>query len=295
MELRNVTGLIDRQDWLGPVADTVQESIRSVYAAAGPAGQQVKNFLHGTWLGHPLHAVLTDVPLGAWTVALLLDALEDAANQHELAPAADLAVIVGLAGAGGAALAGLTDWEHLGGRAGKVGLVHGAMNTTATLLYIGSLLCRRNGQRAAGRALAYMGYKLAAASAYLGGELVYSQQIGVDHVVSEAKPEKFVAAVPEEDLVEAQPRRVEVDGAPVMVVRKSGHIYAMADTCSHLGCSLAQGELSGDSIVCRCHGSRYALEDGRVLDGPSVYNQPYFDARVRKGQVEVRPARADAA
>ncbi len=56
------------------------------------------NFLHGTWLGHPLHPVLSDVPLGAWTAALALDGIEAASGRRELGPGADAAITVGLGG-----------------------------------------------------------------------------------------------------------------------------------------------------------------------------------------------------
>jgi nitrite reductase/ring-hydroxylating ferredoxin subunit len=62
----------------------------------------------------------------------------------------------------------------------------------------------------------------------------------------------------------------------------------MADTCSHFGASLSEGKLDGDSIVCPYHSSRFALEDGRVLDGPAVHRQPCLEVRARDGQIEVR-------
>lgn len=57
-------------------AQALQHAIHALYEAAGPAGRTVKNFLHGVWLGHPLHPVLTAVPIGAWTAAVALDTLE---------------------------------------------------------------------------------------------------------------------------------------------------------------------------------------------------------------------------
>lgn len=68
--------VIERQDFLEQASDAIQPAVSNTFKAAGPAGHEVKNFLHGTWLGHPLHPVLTDVPIGAWTAALALDAME---------------------------------------------------------------------------------------------------------------------------------------------------------------------------------------------------------------------------
>ena len=64
---------IEKQDWLDTVGDTLQPAILNAFKAGGDGGQKIKNFLHGTWLGHPL---LTDVPIGAWTAAAVFDGLE---------------------------------------------------------------------------------------------------------------------------------------------------------------------------------------------------------------------------
>ena len=205
MEPRRMVDLIDRQQWLGPAAETVQAAIRHIYRVAGPMGQQIKNFLHGTWLGHPLHAVLTEVPIGAWTTALAFDALEAASGRTELGPGADTAVAIGVAGATGAALAGLTDWEHLAGRPARVGLVHATLNTTALLVYIASLVMRQQQQRSAGRTLAYLGYSIAGVSAYLGGDLVFAQKIGVDHATRG----------PEAGTIHPRPARTRIERGPI--------------------------------------------------------------------------------
>ena len=55
---------IERQRWLEPLAERLQSSLNDAVAAGGPAGKQVANALHGVWLGHPLHAATTDIPIG---------------------------------------------------------------------------------------------------------------------------------------------------------------------------------------------------------------------------------------
>ena len=62
--------------------------MHKAFASADPSAQKVKNFLNGTWLGHPLHVILTDVPIGAWTTALVFDALELVSGRDEFATAA---------------------------------------------------------------------------------------------------------------------------------------------------------------------------------------------------------------
>src|SRR5690349_2875370 len=135
--------VIDRQDWLEPIGDQLQQAVTAVYDQAGDAGQKIKNALHGTWLGHPLHPVLTDIPVGAWTAAAVMDAMHDITGQRAYARGADAAIAVGLAGAVGAAITGLTDWQATDGRASRIGLVHALMNATGALRYAGSLAARK--------------------------------------------------------------------------------------------------------------------------------------------------------
>src|SRR5512133_3181707 len=117
--------VVERQQWLEPVESGLQKAVAGSFNSAGSAGRYMRNFLHGVWLGHPLHPVLTDIPIGAWTAAVILDVADDRKG-------ADLAVSVGLAGAAGSAVTGLTDWHQTDGSARRVGLVHGLLNVTAT-------------------------------------------------------------------------------------------------------------------------------------------------------------------
>jgi len=282
---------IERQEWMTPIEERLQKSIAAAFEAGGAAGRAIKNFLHGTWLGHPLHPVLTDVPLGAWTTALVFDVLDSGRRrwpwQAAVARRADDAILVGIVGAVGAALAGLTDWQHTDGKARRTGLAHAALNTVALGLYTGSLVMRKRGARGAGRGLATAGFGVLIAAAWLGGRLVYRDRIGVDHAQRE-EPEGFARALREGELREGQPVRAEVNGLRVVLVKRSGRVYAIGERCSHLGGPLAEGEVQDDAIVCPWHGSRFALEDGRVLDGPATMPQPCFETRVREGFVEVR-------
>jgi len=282
-----ITG-ITRQDWLEPAEERLQKLLHQNFAGGGRGGQKIKNVLHGTWLGHPLHVILTDVPIGAWTTALVFDFLELSTGGKEFAAAADASITIGLIGAAGAAITGLTDWQDVDPPARRVGLVHGLLNLMGTSLFLASLVMRKQKSRSAGRRLAILGYTVATAAAYLGGNLVYEQQIGVDHTSGQKLPEDFEAVIAESELPEGKLKRAEHNGVPILLVRRGKRIFALAETCSHLGGPLAEGKLSGNSVQCPWHGSRFALEDGRVLDGPAVHPQPCLEARVRDGQIEVR-------
>jgi nitrite reductase/ring-hydroxylating ferredoxin subunit/uncharacterized membrane protein len=290
MASKTVVEVVAQQAWLEPLANSLQEAVDQAYGALGTARQPVKNFLHGVWLGHPLHPVLTDVPIGAWTVALALDALESISGRDELGPGADAAVGLGLVGAVAAALAGVADWKETDGRSRRVGLTHGLLNVGATALYGASLVCRGRGQRGRGRGFAALGYAVAASSAYLGGELVFDQRIGVNQIAGTEPPRDWVAVYPAPDLPENQPRRAVAQGLKIVLVRRGSQVYALNETCSHLGGPLAEGHVEGDGIVCPWHGSRFALADGHVMDGPATYPEPSLETRVRDGQIEVRAA-----
>jgi len=281
-----VIGSIGQQQWLTPVEGGLQKLLHKAFKSK--RGRQAKNFLHGTWIGHPLHVILTDVPIGAWTTAIAFDALDSMSRRGQYGVAADTAITVGLIGAAGAAATGLTDWQDIDPPARRIGLVHGVLNIASVALFGSSLLARRRGDRTTGRGLAALGYAVSTVAARLGGNLVYGQKIGVDHTASEKLPDEFTSVLPESGLGDGKPVRAEHNGTPILLVRRGSQIYALAETCSHLGGPLSEGKLDGDNIQCPWHGSRFSIRDGHVVDGPAVHPQPCLEARVRNGQVEVR-------
>lgn len=281
--------VIKKQNWLEPIADRLQPTVAAALAADGPIGPKVANILHGTWLGHPLHVVLTDVPLGSWTTAAVLDVLEERTGNRAIGRGADAAIAVGLVGAAGSAITGLADWSKIGGgQTRRIGMAHGLLNATATACYMTSLFLRRAHSRSSGRRFALLGLIVSSVAAYLGGHLVYKEKLGVDHTADYSPPENFVPVLAEAELHENQLRRVNPNGMPVLLVRKSQRIYAIAETCAHLGGPLSEGKLEDTTVRCPWHGSRFSLEDGSVVDGPSVHAQPVLEVRVRDGQIEVR-------
>ena len=281
--------VIRKQEWLEPIAERLQPTIAAALGADGPVGPKIADILHGTWLGHPLHVVLTDVPIGSWTAAAVLDALEEMTGSRAIGRGADAVIAVGLVGAAGTAITGLADWSKIGGgQPRRIGLAHALLNATATACYVTSLCLRSTHSRRAGRRFALLGLIVSSVSAYLGGHLVFKEKIGIDHTADYSPPEDFVAVLAEAELLENQLRRVNANGMPVLLVRRGDHIYAIAETCAHLGGPLSEGKLEDATVRCPWHGSRFSLEDGRVLEGPSVHAQPVLEVRVRDGQIEVR-------
>jgi len=272
-----------------PVDEKLQKLIdKALYANGRPSAQKIRNFLNGTWLGEPLHVILTDVPIGAWTVAIIFDALDLIRRRRGFSLAADTSLAIGLVGAAGAAVAGITDWSDVDPPARRDGLIHGLLNVGVTALFATSLILRTRKSRTGARGFAALGYAVLSYSAHLGGKMVYKQRVGVDRTAGEAFPPDFVAVLLESKLADGIPTRVIHDGVCILLVRRGKRLFAMGETCSHFSGPLSEGKLVGDSIVCPYHASRFALDDGRVLDGPAVHPQPCLEVRLRNGQIEVR-------
>lgn len=290
MSSKTVMEIIDDQEWLDDAGKAIQPVILNAFKAGGKAGNDVKNFLHGKWLGHPVHPMVTDIPIGAWTTAAVLDTME-LCGKKEYKAGADAAVSIGLIGAAGAAVTGLTDWTGTTQIERKVGLVHALLNVGATALYLTSFFLRKKKKsRTAAITLSMLGYGITTASAYLGGNLVYNKQVGVDHTaIPMGYPKDFVAVLPENELKENEMKCVHAKKVDVLLARKNGEIFALAHTCSHLGGPLSKGDLlEGCKVRCPWHGSVFSLKDGSVVDGPATEPQPKFDVRVKDGQIEVK-------
>ena len=286
MESNALSALTD-QPALDALAEPLSRAVRGAYESAGDAGRRAKNAMHGVWLGHPLHPVFTDIPIGAWTTALALDIAAAAGGDRGLARAADFAIAVGLVGAVGSAATGLTDWSETSGQARRTGLVHGLMNIAATGLFAVSYALRKNGSRAAGQTCSAAGLAVASAAAYLGGSLVYDRRIGVTHADADL-PADFTPAADSASVPEHSMTRAHVGSADVLVARQHGRVCALVHSCTHLGGPLSEGTLKDGSVVCPWHGSEFALNDGHVLNGPATQNQPCLVVRETGGKIEVK-------
>ena len=287
MESTNALSRIADQPALDSIAEPLSQAVHYAYNSAGPAGQQAKNAMHGVWLGHPLHPVFTDLPIGAWTTGLVLDAVAATNHDRTMERAADVAIAVGLAGAAAAAVTGLTDWSETSGRSRRTGLLHGLLNIAATSLYAAAFVLRKRGARATGQSCAVAGYGIALGAAWFGGDLVFDQQIGVTHAAIDA-PESFTTVAHSRDVPDNSMRRVRHDDMDLLLVRQHGRVCALAHSCSHMGGPLSEGTLKDGSVVCPWHASEFALDDGHVINGPATQNQPSLEVRERNGEIAVR-------
>jgi nitrite reductase/ring-hydroxylating ferredoxin subunit/uncharacterized membrane protein len=266
---------------LDPLAERLQGAVRR--ALEPLLGGRLMNALHGTWLGHPLHPALTDLPIGCWAAAVVLDATRAGGGRRPTA--VDVVSGFGLAGAVAAASAGAADWSRSGPVGRRIGLAHAGANLGATALSAAALVGR---QGARARRMRLAGLMLGACGAWLGGQLVYGESLGVDHGTGIPGPEEWSDAIAVSALPDGRPVRTMVGELPVLLVRRGDEIRAIGDVCSHLGGPLSEGTLDGDTVTCPWHGSRFRLDDGAVVCGPATFRQPCLAVRVREGRVEVR-------
>ncbi len=271
---------IAQLETLDAPASKIGKVVRDVFKP-----RPVKEVLSGSWLGHPLHPVLTDVTIGTFTSAVLLDWL----GGRNAEPAARRLIGLGLLSAAPVFWSGWSDWgdtEVAEPAVRRVGLVHAATNGLATTLFATSWVKRGNGST--GRLLALAGSATLSAGAYLGGHLSFAEGVGVDQTAFEETPEDWTDVLAESELAPEDKRCVLAGTTPVMLVRTGGETYALSDRCSHRGGSLHEGEIQDGTVTCPLHQSVFELRDGALIHGPAAYPQPSWDVRARAGRIEVR-------
>ena len=265
--------------------DSIGEAVGKAVRDNVPRGA-VKDALSGTWLGHAVHPMLTDIVIGSFAGASLLDLLAPGDGV-----ASERLIAVGLAAYLPTAAAGINDWadsEPVDDEVRRVGLIHAGGNAVAATLYAASRSARRRGASRLGAALGFAGMGVLLAGGYLGGHLSLNRGVGPDQTVFDPGATDWTPAADSSQLADRRPLRVVVGDTPVLLLRDGKEIFAIHDRCSHRGCSLSEGSLDGDEIVCACHGSRFDRRDGSLRAGPATSAQPAFQVRIRDDRVEVR-------
>ena len=289
-----VDRLIRRQNWLENVGDVLQGAVGGTYRALGRPGRSLKNLMHGTPLGHPLHPAVTDVPIGAWMVGVVADYVTHYTDRLPAA-AGDIALAVGLSAALLAALTGLTDYHETFGHERRVATAHGLTMVLVVGLDAVSLALRWWASSSAhplAVGLSTAGFAVVLVGGYLGGHLVFGIGTMVNRNAFAEGRAEYVAVGASTDFPEGTLRRVDAGGMPALVVRREGRLLAIAATCSHAGGPLDEGTLEGTRVTCPWHGSIFCVTDGRVRGGPATFAQPTFSVVERDGRVELQLAGA---
>jgi len=281
---------VGRWQWLQAFNDRVTGVVEPLYDRY--RNNLALELLHGgRWVGHSVHAALSDLPIGFWSGTVVLDLLgKDVPTAGtRLDPAATLSA-AGLLAAVATVATGVTDWSVSDGEDRRVGLFHGLLNVAGVTLQGASLAARLGGHRSSARALSASSLTVTAASGFIGGHLVQGRAVMVSRVATTSGPGRWVRAVAEADLPDDTLTGVEVEGRQVLLHRNDQEIHALDNLCSHAGGLLSRGEVIDCAVECPLHGSRFDLRDGRVVRGPAHHPQPVLPTRIRNGWIEVRGA-----
>lgn len=279
---RFLTRIVDAQGgWARPFGDFNHRWLSALFRPMRP----VKDFLNGTWLGHPVHAALTDLPIGVLTVSIILDLIGQPVG-------ADVALLVGILSIVAAAVAGLADYTDTDGTARTRATVHATLMTVSLVVFVASLAIRAGNpaDRTIAIVLVVVGYLVMSVSAAIGGDVVFL--IGT-HVNRHAWRGAGAKWVPLElgdlaDIPEGGPTKAKAGINTLVLVRTGERILALHETCAHAGGPLAEGTLVDGCIQCPWHGSRFRLTDGHVRRGPAMYDQPAYEVRRGDAGWEVR-------
>jgi len=278
--LRNLPDRLAERSNLDRLARPVREAVSRRVAP----GSELNTALAGTWLGHPLHPLLTDVVIGAWSAAAVVDLVGGRSGHPHARRLVGLGLIAGLP----TAASGLNDWSTLVEGPARIGAVHGATNAAGTVLMAASWWARLRHHWMRGRVLSLAGLGLVALGGFLGGDLTYRRAIGVDQTATLSGEGDWTAVADESDLTEGSPALVKVGDMDVVLVRAGGVVRALADRCAHQGGPLHEGKVDAGCVTCPWHSSRFRLSDGAALSGPTAHPQPVLQVRTVDGKIEVR-------
>jgi nitrite reductase/ring-hydroxylating ferredoxin subunit/uncharacterized membrane protein len=271
--------------WARPLGDFNHRWLSALFRPMRP----IKDLLHGTWLGHPLHGAAPDIPIGVLTASLLLDIVGQPA-------AADFALVLGILSILAAALTGAADYADTVGSARVRATVHSTVMVIALVVYVVSMLLRWGGSHGAVPiALSVIGYGLLTLGAFAGGDVVYVLGNMVSRHAFRGAGTKWIrlevaGGVEPDALPEATPTKAKLGINTLVLVRVGSTVHALHDTCAHAGGPLSEGKVVDGCIECPWHASRFRLGNGHLTQGPTVYDQPVYEVRRGEAGWEARRA-----
>ena len=239
----------------------------------------VKDFLNGKWLGHSIHAVLTDVPIGALTLVIVFDVLDQRARRRTSpSPSASWPC--------SARRLPVADYSDTDDEPRMVATVHATLMVIALIVYLISLGLRlgdATGDRTIVIALSVIGYLIVAVAAWVGGEVVYGFGNMVNRHAWRFGSKSNWTKLDLTEIPENTPTAAKAGAQSLVVVRQGDAVYAMHSVCAHAGGPLAEGKIVDGCIECPWHQSRFELATGRRKQGPTTYDQPDLRGARREG------------
>jgi nitrite reductase/ring-hydroxylating ferredoxin subunit/uncharacterized membrane protein len=271
--------------WAKPFGDFNERWTRALFRAIRP----LRDLAQGRWLGHPLHAAITDIPIGLLLGSVALDLIGQPT-------AADITLVGTILFMVAAAVSGLADYSETDGLARTRATLHGTLMTVALLVLIVSAVMRAGAptDRTAPIVLSIIGFLIVTAGAFVGGDVVYVAGNMVSRHAFRGAGTKWIRldTGTVDDLArlpEATPTKMRAGSNDLVVVRVGDTVHAMHDVCAHAGGPLHEGRVVDGCVECPWHASRFRLTDGLAKQGPTVYDQPAYEIRTAEaGGYEVR-------
>jgi nitrite reductase/ring-hydroxylating ferredoxin subunit/uncharacterized membrane protein len=277
---RLIARLVAAQDgWARPLGDFNHRWLSALFRPIRP----VKDLLSGVWLGHPVHAAVTDIPIGTLLLTVVLDLMNQPA-------AADVALVATILFMLAAAVTGASDYVDTDGVARVRATVHSTLMVVALLLLLVSLALRAGNpaDRTIPIALSIIGFLIVSAGAAVGGEVVFVFGNMVSRHAFRGAGTKWIRldlgdVTDLGTIPEATPLKAKAGINDLVLVRIADTVFALHAVCAHAGGPLAQGTVADGCIECPWHASRFRLTDGHVRRGPALYDQPAYEVRAADG------------
>lgn len=271
--------------WAKPFGAFNERWTRALFRTITP----IRDLLQGRWLGHPLHAAITDIPIGLLLGSVVLDLIGQPT-------AADVTLVATILFMVAAALSGLADYSETDGLALTRATLHATLMTVALLVLIVSVVVRAGApaDRTVPIALSTIGFLIVTAGAFVGGDVVYVAGNMVNRHAFRGAGTRWIrldtGAIDDLALLaEGAPTKMRAGSNDLVIVRVGDTVHAMHDVCAHAGGPLHEGRVVDGCIECPWHASRFRLTDGLAKRGPTVYDQPAYEIRAAEaGGYEVR-------
>ena len=275
--LARLTAIND--SWARPFGEFNHRWTSALFRAITP----IRDLLQGRWLGHPLHAASTDIPIGMLLGSVVLDIIGQPT-------AADVTLVLTILFMVASALSGLADYSETQGAALTRATLHATLMTVALVLLIVSALMRGGAgtDRTLPIALSIIGFLIVTAGAFVGGDVAYVLGNMVSRHAFRGAGTKWIRldtgdVVDLALLPEATPTKMRAGINDLVVVRVGDRIHAMHNVCAHAGGPLNEGRVVDGCIECPWHYSRFRMTDGLAKRGPTVYDQPAYEVRSAEG------------
>ena len=246
---------------------------------------------------HPLHPILIAFPVAFFTGTLLLDLYALISGTDGLWQLGKYLAMAGIVSAVAAAIPGLVDYLYTvppESSAKKRATKHALLNSTMLLLFVAATFLRDDRASVLIVLIEALAVGLMSVAGWMGGTLVYRNQIGVDPRYAQAgkwseayfeTSQQPIEAATADELKVNQMKLLHVGKKRIVLARSEEGYAAFDDRCTHRGASLAGGAMICGTVQCPWHGSQFDIHNGAVKAGPAKEKIATYPVEVRDGKV----------